>query len=193
MVKGLAKLKIDEKDVGYIDAENKKVIYPFLNKKFSLKPEEEIRLLMVKKLILDYRYLPTQIDFELPVKAGQVTLPKRADIVVFNSTSNHDPASQAYIIVEVKKKDRKDGIDQMQTYCNNTTAEFGVWFNGNEIVYQHRKREPHQFADIPDIPRKGESLDDVGIFSKDDLVPATELKSVFETKSFNFYFGVGID
>jgi type I restriction enzyme M protein len=69
----------------------------------------------------------------------------------------------------------------MQTYCNNTTAEFGIWFNGKDIVYQHRKREPHEFSDIPDVPRKGESLEDVGVFYKDKLIPATELKSVFET------------
>lgn len=191
MTKTVAKPRIEEKDIGYIDGEKKKVIYPFLKKEFSLKPEEEIRLLMVKKLILEYGYSPDQIDVEIPVKAGQVTLPKKSDIIIFNSTTNHDPASQAYIIVEVKKKDRKDGIDQMQTYCNNTTAEFGIWFNGKDIVYQHRKREPHQFDDIPDIPRKGETLEDVGVFYKDDLVPATELKLVFETIHNHIYANEG--
>ena len=183
--------KLQEKDIGYVDAERKKIVYPFLIKEFALKPEEEIRLLMVKRLILEYGYLPAQIDFEIRVKAGQATLPKKADIVVFDTATDHDPASHAYIIVEVKKKNRKDGIDQMQTYCNNTTAEFGVWFNGNDIVYQHRKREPHQFDDIPDIPRKGQTLDDVGSFSKDDLVPATELKSIFETIHNHIYANQG--
>src|SRR5262249_966849 len=153
--------------------------------------EEENRLIMVKRLILEYGYSPDQIDIEIPVKAGQTTLPKKADIVVFDSSANHDPASHAFIIVEVKKKNRKDGVDQMQTYCNNTTAEFGIWFNGGDIVYQHRKREPHEFNDIPDIPRKGESLDDVGFFSKDDLIPATELKSVFETIHNHIYANEG--
>lgn len=188
----MADHKIEGKDIGYVDAERKKIVYPFLKKEFSLKPEEEIRLIMVKKLILEYGYHPGQVNLEMPVKAGQVTLPKKADIIVFNSTRNHDPASQAYIIVEVKKKDRKDGVDQMQTYCNNTTAEYGVWFNGKDILYQHRKREPHQFQDIPDIPRKGESLEDVGIFYKDSLIPATELKSVFETIHNHIYANEGL-
>ncbi len=144
--------QIQERDIGYIDPEKKRVVYPLLDKEYSLKPEEEIRLLMLKKLVLEYGYPINQIGIEVSIKSGQVTLPKKADIVIFNNSVNHDPASQAYIIVEVKKKERTDGIDQLQTYCNNTTAEFGVWFNGKEVVYQHRKREPHQFNDIPDIP-----------------------------------------
>lgn len=191
MPKSTTKTKIDEKDIGYIDSERKKIVYPFLKKEFVFKPEEEIRLIMVKKLIFEYGYSADQLDIEISVKAGQVTLPKKVDIIIFNSTTNHDPASQAYMIVEVKKKDRKDGIDQMQTYCNNTTAEFGVWFNGKDIVYQHRKREPHKFEDIPDIPRRGETLEDVGVFYKEDLVPATELKSVFETIHNHIYANEG--
>lgn len=184
--------KLEEKDIGYIDAPRKKVVYTFLDKEFPHKPEEEVRLIMVKKLILEYGYLYDRIGIEVPVKAGQVTLPKKADIIVFNSSSNHDPASQAYVIVEVKKKERMDGIDQMQTYCNNTTAEFGIWFNGKDAVFQHRRREPHQFEDIPDIPRRGETLEDVGFFRKSDLVPATELKSVFETIHNHIYANEGL-
>jgi type I restriction enzyme M protein len=183
--------KVDEKDIGYVDADRKKIVYPFIKKEVALKPEEEIRLIMLKRLILEYGYSPDHIEIEIPVRAGQTTLPKKADIVVFDASGNHDPASHAYIIIEVKKKNRKDGVDQMQTYCNNTTAEFGIWFNGGDIVYQHRKREPHQFDDIPDIPRKGETLDDVGSFSKDDLIPATELKSVFETIHNHIYANEG--
>jgi type I restriction enzyme M protein len=170
-----------EEEIGYVDEDNNEIIYPFLNKSYRLKPEEEVRMLMLKKLILEYGYMPEEIDIEIPVKSGRATLKKRADIVVFDSTTIHDPADHAYIIVEVKKKKRTDGIDQMQTYCNNTTAEFGVWFNGTNIVYQHRTREPHHFLDIPDIPRKGETLEEVGVFRKNDLIAATELTSVFET------------
>ena len=78
-------------DIGIIDSERKKVVYPFLKKEYTLKPEEEIRLLMVEKLINEYDYQLDQIGIEIPVKAGQVTLPKRADIVVFKSLTNHDP------------------------------------------------------------------------------------------------------
>lgn len=184
--------KILEKDIGFIDAENKKIVYPFLDKEYPDKPEEQIRLLMLKKLILEYKYSPKQIDIEIPVKAGQTTLPKRADIIVFRDERSNRPEANSYIIVEVKKKDRKDGIDQLQTYINNTTAEFGIWFNGKEIVYLHRLRKPHKFDEIPDIPKKGETLEDVGLFYKKDLVPATELKSIFETIHNHIYANEGL-
>ena len=177
--------------VGYIDTDRRKVVYPFASREFPLKPEEQVRLIMVTRLIHEYGYLPDQIGLEVSVRSGQTTLLKKADIVVFRTAAVHDPASHAYIIVEVKKRDRKDGVDQLQTYCNNTTAQFGVWFNGNDIVYQHRRREPHQFDDIPDIPAVGETLEDVGRFNKDDLVPATDLRSVFETIHNQIYANQG--
>jgi type I restriction enzyme M protein len=183
---------IPEKDIGYVDVDRRKVVYPFLGKEFSLKPEEENRLIMVKKLILEYGYSANQLGLEVVIKSGQTVIPKKADVVIFDNATTHDPASNAYIIVEVKKKQRTDGIDQMQTYCNNTTAEFGVWFNGKEIIYQHRRREPHKFEDIPDIPRKGETLEDVGFFNKEDLVAATELRSVFETIHNHIYANEGL-
>lgn len=185
-------VKYTEREIGYIDADLGRVLYPFCGGSFKLTPEEQIRLIFVRRLVLEYGYDPEQLGLEVPVKAGAKTLPKRADIVVFSSGKDHDPASQAYVIVEVKKKDRQDGVDQMQTYCNNTTAEFGVWFNGTDVVYQHRKRAPHKFDDIPDIPRAGEKLEDVGLFLKKNLVPATELKSVFETIHNHIYANEGV-
>ena len=41
------------------------------------------------------------------------------------------------------------------------------------------KRAPW-FREIPDIPKKDETLEDVGLYHKKDLKPATELKTVFE-------------
>jgi type I restriction enzyme M protein len=184
-------VKLDDQDVGYVDADRRKIVYPFAAKEFPLKPEEENRLIMLRKLVLEYGYQPSQLGIEVSVRSGQTTLPKKADIVVFGEGLTHDPASTAYIIVEVKKKDRKDGLDQLQTYCNNTTAEFGVWFNGGEIVYQHRQRRPHEFLDIPDIPRAGETLDDVGRWTKKDLIAASELKSVFEVIHNHIYANEG--
>lgn len=187
-----SQLASEDTEYGYIDVEKSKVVYPFINKTYPRKPEEENRLILVRKILLEYGYLPEQVDLEVAIKSGQTTLPKKADIVVFSNMEHHDPAGNAYIIAEVKKNDRTDGIDQMQTYCNNTTAEYGIWFNGREIVYQHRKREPHEFSDIPDIPRKGETLEDVGVFYKDDLIPAVELKSVFETIHNHIYANEGL-
>ncbi|MHC4462034.1 MAG: hypothetical protein ACYS30_11475 [Planctomycetota bacterium] len=51
----MARKNITEKDIGYIDAESRKVVYPFLRKQFLFKPQEENRLLMVKILVQEYR------------------------------------------------------------------------------------------------------------------------------------------
>ncbi|RLC74785.1 MAG: hypothetical protein DRI61_16035, partial [Chloroflexi bacterium] len=186
--------------IGLIDEESKKVIYLFLKDRkdpskprvYPLKPEEEIRFLLVTRLIEEYEYSLEQIDLEVEIQAGQKTLPKRADIVIFRNGRTKDPHSNAYIICEVKKKHRKDGIEQLETYMNNTTAEFGIWWNGTDIVYLHRLREPHRFEEIPDIPRKGETLEDVGTWDKEDLKPATELIKVFDTIHNHIYANEGL-
>jgi type I restriction enzyme M protein len=184
--------QISEKEIGYIDVDKQKVVYPFINKEFQLKPEEEIRLLVLKRLVLEYEYPLSEIDIEVSVKAGQTIIPKRADIIIFKDAKNKRPEENAHIIIEVKKKDRKDGVDQLETYINNTTAEFGLWFNGKDIVYLHRLRKPHEFREIPDIPKKGETLEDIGLYYKKDLKPATELKSVFETCHNYIYANEGL-
>jgi len=182
---------IKEKEVGYIDTEKNKVVYPFLKKEYKATPEEKVRLLMVKKLIFEYKYKPKQIDIEISIPSGQTVIPKRADIVVFKDEKIKRPDTHAYIIIEVKSGQRKDGISQLDTYVNNTTAEYGVWFNGNEIAYLHRSREPHEFIDILDIPKLGETLETIGLFTKKDLIAATELQTVFNTIHNHIYANEG--
>jgi type I restriction enzyme M protein len=185
--------------IGYIDRELGKVNYTFLrdridpskSRQYNLEPEEEIRFLMVVRLIEEYGYLPSQIDLEISIQAGQVTLPKRADIVVFQNNRSKDPHSNAHIICELKTRERRDGVEQLETYINNTTAEYGVWWNGDNIDYKHRSREPHKFEEIPDIPRRGETLEDIGTWDKNELKPATELIKVFDTVHNHIYANEG--
>jgi len=155
-------------------------------------PEEKNRQIFERRLVEEYAYPKSSIDIEVPIRSGNDFIPKRADIVVYGDGNSRDPTRNAYIIIETKKQDRKDGIDQLQSYINNTTAEFGVWFNGKEIVYLHRLKAPHAFREIPDIPAKGETLKDIGLYQKKDLKPATELKVVFETCHNYIYANEGL-
>lgn len=143
-------------------------------------PEEKRRQEIERRLIDEYGYSGKQMDIEVLIKSGTRELPKRADVVVFRDEQSKDPHRNAYLIVEVKREDRKDGIDQLMTYINNTTAEFGVWYNGREILFLHRLRKPHKFVEIPDIPKKGETIEDIGRYYKKDLIPVANLKSVFD-------------
>ena len=144
-------------------------------------PEEEIRQLFIKKLIKEYKYPKSHIKKEVPIKSGQTETKKKADIVVFHTDKNFRSEENAYIIVECKKKDRKDGVDQLETYLSNTTAEYGVWFNGKDApAYIEKTHKPHRYLPAPDIPPYGKTLADIGLYKKGDLVAAEDLKTVFE-------------
>jgi len=156
------------------------------------RPEEQVRQTYLRKLVEEYGYDPKNIKTEVSIKSGQTETKKPADIVVFDGRG-FDPGRHAYIIVEVKRKDRKDGKEQLISYVNSTTAEFAVWFNGKEIAYYQRFREPrHEFIDIPDIPKQGESIEDVGKYYKKQLTAASELKSTFETIHNYIYANEGL-
>lgn len=124
------------------------------NKEILLKPEEIIRQLYTAKLIDKYGYPKNRIKFEHPVSFGREV--KSADIVIFDK----DRPTVEYIIVEVKKPKLKEGKEQLRSYCNATGAPIGVWTNGGQISHYNRK-DPNIFADITDIPKVGQTLEDI--------------------------------
>lgn len=125
------------------------------DKERSAKPEEIVRQLFIKKLLDNYGYPKERIQVEKDVWFGSGVFDKRADIVVLQKDLEHP-----FIIVEVKKPNRKDGIEQLKSYCNAEGSPIGVWINGSELVILHRE-EPNVFTNISDIPTVGQSLQDV--------------------------------
>ena len=117
-------------------------------------PEEIIRQLFIQKLVSEYAYPTTLMQCEYPVSFG--TEKKRADIVIFDK--DHPTAPK--IIVELKRPKLKDGKEQLKSYCNATGAIIGVWTNGEQISFYHRK-DPNIFEDIPDIPNATQKLTDI--------------------------------
>jgi type I restriction enzyme M protein len=125
------------------------------DKERPAKPEEIVRQLFIKRLLDDYEYSKARIQVEKDVWFGSGVSDKRADIVVLHKDLEHP-----YIIVEVKKPDRKDGIEQLRSYCNAEGSPIGVWTNGSELIVLHRE-EPNIFTNISDIPTVDQSLQDV--------------------------------
>jgi len=119
------------------------------------KPEEIVRQLFIRKLMIDYGYPKNRIGVEKEVWFGSGVHEKAADIVVYQKDMEHP-----YIIVEVKKPNRKDGIQQLKSYCNAEGSPIGVWTNGEEIVILHRE-EPNVFSNISNIPAATQTLMDV--------------------------------
>ena len=70
----------------------------------------------------------------------------------------------------------------LKSYCHATGAPMGVWTNGDQISYYHRK-DPNYFEDIPAIPSAHEKLSDIlsERWTIDDLVKLDKL--VNEKKS----------
>jgi type I restriction enzyme M protein len=120
------------------------------------KPEEIIRQLYIKKLINEYGYPVERIAVEKPVHFGSAVHEKAADIVI----SDKDDPLSAYIIIEVKKPKRKDGLEQLKSYCNAEGSPIGVWTNGAELVILHRE-EPNLFRSLSDIPTAAQRLSDL--------------------------------
>ena len=114
-------------------------------KEIKLTPEEIVRQLYLSTLINKYQYPIDRINVESIVNFGREE--KRADIII----QDKDNIGSAYIIVELKKPNLKDGKEQLKSYCNATGSPMGVWTNGESISFYHRK-DPNYFEDIPNIP-----------------------------------------
>ena len=128
-------------------------------------PEEYVRQEFTRVLLNAYKYPKTHIDIEFPIKVGVQT--KRVDIVVFNSEIKTQ--DNIYIVVETKSKQETDGVEQLYSYLSSTTANFGVWTNGQKIMYLLKETGvPNKFTELPDIPKYKESIDVLILLAGDE-------------------------
>ena len=149
-------------------------------------PEEtEAVQVFSKVLVDDYGYpktrLQTRPQWRVKIRPSDTKKEYPIDIGVFGD-DNHTE-DNILIIVECKKPNRKDGRSQLEDYLRFSKAEVGVWFNGEERLYL-RKIESSgkiEFSELPNMPRYGEHVDDIGQFKRADLKEATNLKTVFRT------------
>jgi type I restriction enzyme M protein len=136
------------------DKKGKPHLFDFVdNKERSAKPEEIVRQLTLYRLLNTYNYPKSRIAVEKGVYFGSTINEKRADIVVYDK----DDHKAVYIIFEIKKPKRKDGVEQLKSYCNAEGAPIAVWTNGAEEVILHRS-DPNLYESISDIPRVDQTL-----------------------------------
>ncbi len=129
-------------------------------------PEEYVRQEIAKSIVREYQYSRAEISVEFVLAVG--SRKPRADLVIFNEGEPHKQ-DRARIIIEcksqkIKASDRNDGVGQLQSYmsaCPNVI--YGMWTNGVERFCFKRveKDGSVDFDEIPDIPSKGSSEDDV--------------------------------
>ena len=129
-------------------------------------PEEYVRQEIAKSLVREYGYEKTEIAVEFILRLG--SRKPRADLVIFDEGDPH-VQDRARMIIEcksqkIKSTDRKEGVGQLQSYmaaCPNVA--YGMWTNGVER-YCYRRVDTDgkvAFEEIPDIPGKGQTEDEV--------------------------------
>lgn len=147
---------------------------------------EEIQAVqpLSKILVEDYgyqkNYLVTHPQHRVKVRPSDTKKEYPIDIGVFSDPEKKD--ENLYIVCECKKKTRKDGIDQLKDYLRFCTAELGVWYNGEERVYLRKIEKDGKilFEEIPNIPKYGQRVEDIGKFKRSELKTTHNLKGVFK-------------
>ena len=138
-----------------------------------------------EQLVEDYGYpkdeIQTRPQFRVKSSPSDTVKKYPVDIAIFNSSKKNDDS--IYIIVECKKKARKDGKTQLEDYLRLSKAKLGVWFNGEERLFLKKIEQNGEvlFEEIPNIPKKGQRLEDIGKFKRKDLQVPHNLKLVFKT------------
>ncbi len=119
-------------------------------------PEEIVRQLWLYKLHHVYGYPWAQIEVEKRVMFGGTEGDKPADILVYEPD-----LVTPKIVIETKRPDRKDGINQLKSYLNAEGSPVGVWSNGQDPIILYRPY-PHEFDDtLTDIPNATQQPKDV--------------------------------
>ena len=148
-------------------------------------PEEvEAVQIFARQLVEDYGYTKEQIQtrpqYRVKIRPSDVKKEYPIDIAVFTTTEKSE--DNIHIIVECKKKNRKDGRSQLEDYLRFSKASLGVWFNGEErfFIRKIEKNGQIKFQDIPNVPKNGQRIEDIGLFKRKDLQATHNLKSTFK-------------
>lgn len=139
----------------------------------------------LRQLVEDYGYpvehIRSRPQWRVKARPSDRRKEYPVDIAVF-SGSNHVDAN-LQIIVECKQSTRKDGRGQLEDYLRLSRAELGVWFNGHERLFLQKMEGGGKvtFRELPNIPRFGERVEDVGLYTRAGLIPTKNLRPIFRS------------
>ena len=151
--------------------------------KINNKPEEIVRQWWIYRLKEIYKYSFSEMGVEVSVRVGSTEAKKKADIVVYHDNKKTKPR----IFIEVKKPNRRDGLDQLKVYMNATGCRLGLWSNGNPPHVYLLRTEPQgeeeeaTWRELRNIPQRKESLHDVDTpITRSDLEPVSDFLSILK-------------
>ncbi|MFA0113314.1 N-6 DNA methylase [Vibrio sp. 10N.261.46.E11] len=164
-------------------------------------PEEFVRQTYLRILHFEYQYPKNVLAREIPIYYGSSELkdtngrPVRADIVIYRNAKAKKDRNQGAIsmVVECKAPKVETGYNQLVSYIYNTSAEGGVWFNGDAPQYFRRLSSPtNDLIDWTGIPRPGEAWEALGQRKKEDLKRPKDIKGLLR-QCHNKLHGRGVD
>ncbi len=153
-------------------------------------PEEIVRQLWIHKLINEYNYPLNRIEVEVNVDFGREVHEKAADVVVYQADKQ-----TAWIILEVKSPEAKDGFEQIKSYLNAKGSPLGILSDGKSKIILYRPH-PHQFENtLRDIPKADQTIQDVleETLTIDDLDPNYDLVKIIKVLEELVLAGAGVD
>jgi type I restriction enzyme M protein len=138
------------------------------------------------QLVEDYGYpkscIQTHPQWRVKARPSDEKREYPVDISVFGNEFKWE--QDIYIIVECKKKNRRDGRAQLETYLTLCNASLGVWFNGEERFFLRKFVSASgeiRFEEIPNIPKYGQRIEDIGRYCRAELKPTHNLKAIFKS------------
>jgi type I restriction enzyme M protein len=147
---------------------------------------EEIDAVQVfaRRLVEDFGYpkanIRTRPQWRVRSSPGSRRHSYPVDIAVFK-TAEHT-FDNLLMVVECKRPQRKDGIEQLELYLDMCQAEFGAWFNGDDHYYVRKvvhRNGTRDYDVLPGLPKSGQRVEDIGLYLRRDLVKPSNLKAVF--------------
>lgn len=153
-------------------------------------PEEIVRQLWLYKLVNEYNYPLNRIEVEVNVDFGREVHEKAADIVVYQENKQ-----TAWIILEIKSPEAKDGLEQIKSYLNAKGGPLGILSDGRAKIILYRPY-PHQFENtLRDIPKADQTIQDVleETLTVDDLEPNYDLVKIIKILEELVLAGAGVD
>lgn len=169
-----------------IDVESGK-LQDFISGKLVDITTEEVEAVQVfaRRLVEDYGYskeeIQTHPQFRVRKRPSDERKEYPVDIAVFKSRIRSE--ADLFMIVECKQPSKETGIRQLKIYMDLSPAIVGVWFNGKGHAYIRKIQKIDgtiDYVPIPNIPLKGQRIEDIGLFKRKDLRQTRNLKALFK-------------
>lgn len=177
---------LESKDADLIPDEGDGRIIDYISGQRVKASDEVVDAVQVfsKRLVEDFDYpkelIQTYPQYRVRKRPSDEEKSYPVDIALFTKDSKLE--DDLYIIVECKSPDKETGLSQLKLYMDMSSAEIGVWFNGGSHLYLRKVygKGTRRYDPIPNIPRYGQRIEDIGLYAKKDLKKPSNLKAIFK-------------